>query len=178
VEFPADAILRRCGECHRREDVKPYAGMSKGDLFQFGDREPPQALVGGFRDYNLVIRLAYLKFGEAPPHQALCNLTHPEKSLLVRAPLARHAGGLERCGSPVFARTDDADYRDLVAAIGDAAQRLQRQKRFDMPGFRPSPYYIRQMQTYGILPEDLPPSGSIDPYATDRAYWRSLWPEF
>ncbi len=42
-----------------------------------------------------------------------------------------------------------------------------------MPGFRPNDSYIREMQRYGILPADLP--GNIDPYATDDAYWRSLW---
>jgi len=31
------------------------------------------------------------------------------------------------------------------------------------------------MKFYGILPDDLAPDAPIDPYATDRAYWRSLW---
>ena len=44
-----------------------------------------------------------------------------------------------------------------------------------MPGFRPSPYYIRQMQNYGILSSDLPLDVEIDVYATDQKYWRSLW---
>ena len=174
VEFPTATIERRCGECHVRADVTPYAGLSKGSLFQFGHREPPQAMVPGLRDFNLVIRLAYLKYGDAPPHQSLCNLTRPEKSLLLQAPLAKAAGGLGPCGA-VFADKDDADYREILAAIVDASARLDQHKRFDMPGFRPSPYYIRQMQEYGVLPADLPLDAEVDVYATDRKYWQSLW---
>ncbi len=174
VKFPVETMERRCGECHLRTDVPAYHGLSKGSLFQFGPREPAQALVGGFHDFNLVIRLAYLKFGEGPPHQWLCNLTRPEKSLLLQAPLSADAGGLGLCGD-VFAGSSDADYQEILAAVADAAARLERYKRFDMRGFRPSPYYVRQMQRYGILPDDLPPDAEIDPYAADRAYWQSLW---
>ena len=175
VSFPIETIKRRCAGCHLATDVKPYSGMSKGDLYRFGKRAPAQALVASFGDFNLVIRLAYLKFGEAAPHQALSNLSRPEKSLLVQAPLARAAGGLGLCGQEVFADTADPDYREILAAIRDAAERLQREKRFDMPAFRPSPYYVRQMQQYGILPDNLESDAPIDVYATDRAYWESLW---
>jgi hypothetical protein len=176
VEFPVEVIDRRCGRCHERTDVKPYHGLSKGPLFQFGRREPPQAMAPGLSDFNVVIRLAYLKYGEAPPHQWMCNLTQPERSLLLQAPLARAAGGLGLCGA-AFTDPNDPDYRALLATIEDAAARLRQHKRFDMPGFRPSPYYVRQMQIYGILPADLPQDTAIDVYATDRAYWRSLWPK-
>jgi hypothetical protein len=41
---------------------------------------------------------------------------------------------------------------------------------------RPSPIYIRELQRYGILPPGLDPNqDEIDVYATDEAYWRSLW---
>jgi len=174
VQFPDEAIRRRCGACHLREKPKPYTGMSRGDQYQFGPREPPQALVESFDDFNLVIRLAYLKFGEAGPHQSLCNLTRPAKSLLLQAPLARAAGGLGLCAEPVFADAADADYQELLAAVREAAGRLERHKRFDMVGFHPNPYYVRQMQQYGILPEPLDADQPADVYATDRAYWESL----
>lgn len=175
IEFPVENIERRCGSCHLRTEVSPYHGMSQGSLFQFGQREPPQALVPGFQDFNIVIRLAYLKYGEAPPHQWLGNLSAPEKSLLLQAPLAEPAGGLGLCGT-VFQQRSDPDYQEILASIADAASRWEQHRRFDMPGFRPSPYYLRQMQTYGILPDDLPDDAEIDVYATDQAYWRSLWP--
>ena len=44
-----------------------------------------------------------------------------------------------------------------------------------MPGFRPTSSYVREMTRYGILPNDLAEDAPIDVYATDRAYWRSLW---
>ncbi len=175
VAFPAETIKRRCGACHLVANVEPYTGMSKGDQYRFGKLDPPQALVTSFSDFNLMIRLAYLKFGEAGPHQSLSNLTRPEKSLFVRAPLSRGAGGLGRCAGEVFADTTDPDYRQILSAIRDAADRLEEEKRFDMPGFRPSPYYVRQMQHFGVLAQDLSLDEPIDPYAADRAYWESLW---
>jgi hypothetical protein len=175
VQFPVETIKRRCAGCHLATNVKPYSGMSKGDLYQFGKRGPAQALVTSFSDYKLVIRLAYLKFGEAAPHQSLCYLSRPEKSLIIQAPLARSAGGLGLCSEEVFIDASDADHQTILAAIRDAAERLAREKRFDMPGFRPSPYYVRQMQQYGILPEHVTREDPIDVYATDQAYWKSLW---
>lgn len=116
-----------------------------------------------------------LRFGDTWSLDALSNLTRPEKSLLLRAPLAPGAGGLGLCPGGVFASTDDPDYRKLLAALQAAAGQLAEQKRFDMPGFRPNQHYNREMQRFGILPADLPPETAIDGYATDQAYWRSFW---
>ena len=60
-----------------------------------------------------------------------------------------------------------------MAAAGK--ENLDRIKRFDMPGFRPRRGYVREMKRYGILPADTPLDAAIDVYATDQAYWRSLW---
>jgi hypothetical protein len=169
VNFPDATVKRRCAECHLVERPVPYTGMGKGDHYRFVSAEPAQVLTDSFEDFSMVIRLAYLKFGEAGPHQSLCNLSRPEQSLLVRAPLAREAGGLGKCGA-VFQDTYDRDYLEIVSAVRSAANALDRHKRFDMPGFRPSPYYIRQMKKYSVLPPDLK-DDQIDPYATDRAYW-------
>ncbi|MCX5674399.1 MAG: hypothetical protein NTX87_05275 [Planctomycetota bacterium] len=122
--------------------------------------------------------------------ELLCNLSRPEQSLALLAPLAKEAGGLGLCknrfspdraaaagpGSPVFADTRDADYQRLLATIEKAKGELQRIGRFDMPGFRPNEHYIREMKRFGILPAggrlgDDP----VDPYATDLAYWKSFW---
>ncbi len=106
---------------------------------------------------------------------ALCNLDRPEKSLLLRAPLAKEAGGLGICGSEVLRTTDDPAYQSLLAAVRIGAQQLAEGKRFDMPGFRPNQYYIREMQRFGFLPPDLGPDDPIDYYAVDQAYWNSFW---
>jgi hypothetical protein len=103
------------------------------------------------------------------------NLTHPDQSVLVRAPLAKSAGGYESCGAAVFADTNDPDYQKILAAIQEAGQTLNRIGRFDMPGFRPRLEYVRALQQYGILPASQPSGAAIDIYAIERAYWKSLW---
>ena len=47
-------------------------------------------------------------------------------------------------------------------------------KRFDMPGFRPNRFYIRELQRFGVLPQDLPAATPVDTYAADRAYWETF----
>ena len=111
----------------------------------------------------------------------LYNLTRPEKSLLLLAPLAKEAGGYGLCvgvgkkSAAVFPDTGDPDYRILLQSVLAAQGALQRMKRFDMPGFRPGPEYIREMVRYEILSSTLQPDAPINAYATDRAYWESCW---
>ena len=111
----------------------------------------------------------------------LYNLSRPEKSLLVLAPLAKKAGGEGLCAGAgqtstvIFADTADPDYRILLESIIAAKQALDGMKRFDMPGFHPGPDYRREMVRYGILPPALDTGTPLDVYATDQAYWQSLW---
>ena len=109
----------------------------------------------------------------------LYNLTRPERSLQVLAPLAQEAGGFGICvddgGDPVFRDGNDPDYAILLAAIQRTNDRLDEIKRFDMPGFRPQGPYIREMKRFGILPQEFDGDSSVDTYALDRAYWESLW---
>ncbi|OPZ16401.1 MAG: hypothetical protein BWZ10_01452 [candidate division BRC1 bacterium ADurb.BinA364] len=115
--------------------------------------------------------------------EAVWNLSRPELSMALRAPLAKEAGGLGICqpkdaktkAEPVFASVEDPDYRAILACAQAAKGKLEEVKRFDMPGFRPRQEYIREMQKYGILPSDLGPGDPIDIYATDKAYWESFW---
>jgi len=112
----------------------------------------------------------------------LYNLSHPAKSMILRASLSKAAGGHEWCkakdGQPAaaFRDTNDADYQAILRAIRAARVRQQKYGRPDLPGFRPGDYYVRWMKRFGILPESFDPARDpIDPYETDRAYWRSLW---
>ena len=118
----------------------------------------------------------------APKHcWNLYNLTHPEKSMILLAPLAKEAGGYGWCKdgygqSVVFRNTSDPDYQKILAAIRAAKTRQEKAGRFDMPGTRPNHHYVRWMKRFGALPETFDADKDpIDPYQTDRAYWRSLW---
>ena len=109
------------------------------------------------------------------------NLTRPEKSLLLLAPLDRQAGGLGLCrdgqgdATTIFGDKTDPDYQKLLAMVGAGKQNLETIKRFDMPGFQPPKPYLREMKNYGILPLDHPDDAPVDPYNLDALYWESLW---
>ena len=146
VDLPVGRMRERCGQCHGRE-VNDRHGRRY--VFDF-----PRA--GGERS------------------EPAANLTRPEKSYMLLAPLARQSGGLAICKEAVFKTKDDPLYQAMLAAIRDARDRLNEGKRFDMPGFRPNEHYIREMQRFGILPKDLKATDPIDVYATDRKYWDSF----
>jgi len=117
----------------------------------------------------------YIRHFRGHSLQSICNLDRPEKSLVVRAPLSKDAGGLGLCKRDVFKNIDDPDYKRLLAGVRVGAQQLAEGKRFDMPGFRPNRFYIREMKRFGFLPKDLKPDDPVDCYATDQAYWNSFW---
>ena len=112
---------------------------------------------------------------------ALFDLSRPEKSLFLRAPLAKSAGGLGLCkntndvNAVVLASKEDPAYRTLLAMIDAGRARLEVVKRFDMPGFRPRPEYLREMKRYGVLPASFDADKDpVDCYAIDRLYWDSF----
>ena len=103
---------------------------------------------------------------------ALCNLSRPELSLILRAPLAKAAGGLGLCPESEFKDASDPLYLRMLDGIRNSAGALDRAKRFDMPGFRPRAEYLREMKRFGALPPDFNEAKDpVDCYATDRAYW-------
>ncbi len=146
AHLPKGDMMARCGECHGAD--YNYRGKT----------------------YR-ILRWARGRSNQPGPE---VNISRPEKSFVLRAPLAKEAGGLALCKKTVFATTDDPLYRKILASIESAHQRLTDGKRFDMPGFRPNPYYIREMQRFGFLPKDLGPDDPVDVYAVDEAYWDSF----
>ncbi len=171
VKYPAEVMRRRCAPCHTASEASYRNVKPNAFYYQFGSLLPPQPLLDDMEDIILIRHLAYFQLGESPLYQAMCNLDRPEKSLLLLAPLSREAGGLQLCGTAVFEDRRDADYREILAAVNDAKSRLAEVKRFDMPGFRPNRFYIREMQNFGALPSDLPADAPVDVYETDRLYW-------
>jgi hypothetical protein len=162
----AEAIQRRCAGCH--DASLPIPKYLSDNL----------KLVLSNPDMNDIrIRLS---------RHIMFNLSRPRKSLILLAPLATDAGGYGLCKKrnenssfgeyvTVFAGTNDPDYRKILAMCRQGKRHLNEIKRFDMPDFRPTTSYVREMKRYGILPENLPDGAPIDVYATDRAYWRYLW---
>ena len=111
------------------------------------------------------------------------NLSHPEKSLVLLAPLAKEAGGYGSCRAKgptaakdaVFSSKADPGYRTLLAMVEAGKRNLDQIKRFDMPGFRPGPDYVREMKRYQLLPPDFDvEKNPIDVYQMDRKYWDSF----
>ena len=110
------------------------------------------------------------------------NLSRPNKSLMLLAPLSQTAGGWGLCRDPktrqpatVFADTSDPGYQAILS-LSIAGQRfLDQDKRFDMPGFRPRRDWVREMQRFQILPATLTPADVTDVYGVEQAYWKSLW---
>lgn len=159
-----EVMKNRCGGCHNKSFLPLPVGMSDNR------NVPPWHDQPGYVPRHLVY-----------------NLTRPEKSLLLLAPLSRKAGGFGLCkprdqkdddpnkALPVFADTSDADYQKILAMCQYGSEQLKKIKRFDMPDFRPRRAYVREMKRYGILPKDLADDARIDVYATDQAYWQSLW---
>lgn len=112
----------------------------------------------------------------------LYNLSRPEHSMILLAPMAKEAGGYGWCkvkdgqSVAIFRDTKDPDYQAILQAVRAAKARQEKFGRPDMPGFRPGDYYVRWMKRFGVLPESFDPAkDSINPYETDKAYWRSLW---
>jgi hypothetical protein len=95
--------------------------------------------------------------------------------LLLRAPLAKEAGGYALCKDVVFKNTDDPLFQQMLNALTDAHNRLMAGKRFDMPGFRPNEHYFREMQHFGIIPPGQTLADPLDVYAADQAFWASAW---
>ena len=103
------------------------------------------------------------------------NLSRPEKSLILLAPLAESAGGWNLCGTNVFSSKDGPGYQHLLNLLVAGQRFLNENTRFDMTGFRPRKDWVREMQRYGMLPECVTPDDVTDVYKIERAYWASLW---
>ena len=153
-----EAIARRCDGCHTPTDVEKNLPHTMSE-----DRED----VHQYERY--IKRVDYY------------NLSRPEKSKILRAPLAKDQGGLEKCVETtpdgtkraVFASTDDPDYQTVLAGVRRGREYiLNESNRWTMKPFVANPAYIREMKRYGVLPEDFDEKTPIDPYEVDRKYWK------
>jgi cytochrome c553 len=159
-----EVIKTRCAECHAEPSRLLPRNLSdeRGVSFWEPSLDDPRLLTS---------------------RHIVFNLSRPEKSLILLAPLAESAGGWGLCRDPktrerqtVFADTTDPGYQALLALCAAGKDTLaEGTRRFDMPGFRPRTDWVREMKRYGILPVDLAPTAPINCYATEQKYWQSLW---
>jgi len=160
----ADVLARRCAPCHNTPSRLLPASLSdeRGVSFWQPSLSDPRL--------NTSRHIVF-------------NLSRPEKSLLLLAPLAEAAGGWGLCRDPkssgkaaVFAGAQDPGYQALLAMCVAGRERLQQVKRFDMPDFRPRKDWVREMVRFGILEPASPAADRpMDVYAVERKYWQSLW---
>ncbi len=155
----AEVVDRRCAACHNEPHRRLPRALSdeRGVSFWRPDWNDPRLLTS---------------------RHILFNLTRPERSLMLLAPLARTAGGWGLCtnaeGRAVIESRDDPDYRTLRAMIEAGRHHLEQIGRFDMPNFRPRPEYLREMKRYGIWDGDPNGQDPVNPYELDRQYWEAL----
>jgi hypothetical protein len=79
-------------------------------------------------------RCADCHSGGKIPRQFWTRITNPHLNEFLLAPLAKSAGGTERCGKAVFADTHDPDYQAVLGTFAPALAELERMPRIDMPG--------------------------------------------
>lgn len=70
---------------------------------------------------------------EGLPRAPFVRITKVEHNSFLMAPLAKSAGGTERCGQPVFSTKSDPDYQAILQTFHGIERRLAQQPRMDMP---------------------------------------------
>jgi hypothetical protein len=125
---------KRCMDCHQRET---YNGGTWG--FGGGPMDRPMPVTSRlWQDRGLCAHMASERYGTSILYgpELRINLTRPEHSALLNAPLAKAAGGQGLCrttdGQPVFATTEDPGYQTILRGLRVAQARLYTWPRVDM----------------------------------------------
>ena len=72
------------------------------------------------------------------PQRDWVRITEARFNPFLVAPLARSAGGSQKCGKAVFADTTDPDYQAILALFQPIEEMLRKTPRMDMPGAVPA----------------------------------------
>lgn len=72
------------------------------------------------------------------PNRAWTRITEPERNPFLMAPLAKSAGGSEKCKKAVFADRNDPDYQRILITFDPTTAMLKQRPRMDMPGAKPA----------------------------------------
>jgi hypothetical protein len=156
------AIHQRCGTCHDGRQVPkvPFAIPEWPDTR--GIKHPLAR-----HERRVIDDDPLARFGR----DIVLNLSRPEMSPLLLAPLAKDAGGWQTCGT-VFADRRDPDYRKLLASLRKSKEEMNKPPRYGTPEWTPNRQYLREMKKFGVLPAHT--KDRIDPFAVDQRYWQLL----
>jgi len=125
---------RRCLPCHKRH-ITPqtynYNPGGKGQIMVTSKIWNDIALSSFQLGHGRISMIGQI----GPVHRI--NLTHPEWSQMLTAPLAKSAGGMGLCkaadGGAVFKDKHDPDYKAISAALKKGHDTLMADPRVDMP---------------------------------------------
>ena len=67
------------------------------------------------------------------PRRFYTRITNPQNNSFLLAPLAKSAGGTQKCGKAVFNNTDDADYQKILSTFEPIAKLAKKSPRPDWP---------------------------------------------
>jgi hypothetical protein len=104
-----DVSKRRCAECHEPNvERERYGGV----------------------DEQLTPKTKF-------PREFYTRFTNPQDNAFLLAPLAKEAGGTQKCAKVIFRSKDDPDYQKILETFKPVQQLVQKIPRADMPNFVP-----------------------------------------
>ncbi|MCL2306141.1 MAG: hypothetical protein FWC43_12430, partial [Planctomycetaceae bacterium] len=77
------------------------------------------------------------------PREFYTRFMNPQDNAFLLAPLAKAAGGTQKCARIVFVSTDDPDYQKILETFRPVQELVERLPRADMPGFVEPPCQLR-----------------------------------
>ena len=161
---PMESVAkRRCYSCHENMYKLGRLRREQRDCNKWTNGAPPEFLNNP--NYSLT----------------LYNLTDPDDSIFLRAPLDKSAGGYGWCkdknGNPVsvFKDKSDPDYQLVRNEIVNTMERQKKYGRIEMPNYQPKPYYTHWMKRFGVLPKGYKDGDKVNFYDLDESYWKTFW---
>ena len=113
----------------------PYYGTSSSNHKQrLGSRRMlPERLDATLKE--VAERRCSTCHADGVPRKFYTRMLKPENNSFMLAPLAKEAGGTQKCGKAVFKSKDDADYQKLLDVFRPIKELLERRPRADMKNF-------------------------------------------
>ncbi len=88
-------------------------------------------------------RCATCHKGGKVPRRVWTRITEPHLNPFLLAPLAKSAGGSEKCGKAIFESADDPDYKAILKTFEPIHKMIKVNPRLDMTGGKPAPNVCR-----------------------------------